>query len=187
MRLTAVLSLCLLLPTAVAGDEPKPEPGFKLLTGAKTLDGWKTKTKAKDAEGEPLDGKAEAFGGRFRLADGVLTIDPKVKGDVIIETAKAFEGDAVIRFEFLPGEGCNNDLFFRGQKFDLNPKQVKPIKVGDWNEFEITVAGSKAEFKCNGEVVRAATLKAGDKGTPFGIRAEFGPIQFRKLRVKAGE
>ncbi|HUR53640.1 MAG TPA: family 16 glycoside hydrolase [Gemmataceae bacterium] len=174
--------LFLFAATAVAADDFKPEPGFELLLKGDALDGWKTKAAAKK-ESEKLDGKAEAFGGRFKLKNGELTIDPKVKGDVTIETAKEFGGDVTIKFEFNPGKGCNNDLFFRGQKFDIK-SDIKGYKEDAWNEFEITLVGTKAEFKCNGELARMANTKV--EKSVFGIRAEFGPIQIRKLRVKGG-
>jgi hypothetical protein len=46
------------------------------------------------------------------------------------------------------------------------------------------VAGGKVEFKNNGEAARTATTKV-EKST-LGIRAEFGPMQVRRLRVKPG-
>ena len=49
-------------------------------------------------------------------------------------------------------------------------------------EFEIIVVGKKIEFRNNGQVQRKGTVKS-DSG-PLGIRAEFGPIQYRRLRVK---
>ncbi len=163
-------------------DGFKPEPGFTMLFNGKNLDGWKLKGKK---EGGDLDGKTEAAGGRFKVVEGVLVIDPKVKGDIIIETKTEFAKDLTIKFEFKPGEGCNNDLFLRGTKFDIiTSSKTKPkgIKQGEWNEMEITFKGDTAEYKCNGEMIGTRKIKA-DK-SPFGIRAEFGPIEFRKLRIK---
>lgn len=155
----------------------KLEPGFTLLLNGKDLTGWKTKK-----GGESLDGKDEAYGKRFVVKDGKLVIDPAVKGDVIIETAKQFK-DVHIKFDFMPGKACNNDLFLRGQKFDLTLKN-KGVKENEWNQFEIIVAGDKAEFKSNGESQRMA--KPGEAATPFGIRAEFGNIEFKNVRFKEG-
>jgi len=176
-RLLAIVAL-LVIPSLAAADDFKLEDGFTLLFNGKDLTGWKTKT------GESLDGKTEGYGGRFKAADGVLTIDPKVKGDVTINSAKEFAKDVHIKFEFLPGEGCNNDLFLRGLKFDLKKPDVKNMKEGEWNTFEIVIAGEKAEFKCNGETIKTQAVKG--KGSPLGLRAEFGPMQVRRLRVKEG-
>jgi hypothetical protein len=164
---------------AVAADDFKPEPGFTLLFNGKDLTGWKEKT-----GGASLDGKTEAYKGRFTVQDGVLVIDPKVKGDVRIMTTRQFAGDVHIKFDYKPGPGCNNDLFLRGQKFDLKKPDVKNLKEGEWNEFEIVIKGDKIEFRNNGEVQRAGTVKS--PSTVFEVRAEFGPVQFRRLRVMGG-
>lgn len=168
--------LGILVARGAAAEDFKPEPGFALLFNGKDLDGWATKG------GESLDGKTEAANGRFKVVDGVLVLDPKVRGDVTINTAKKLGKDVHIKFEFLPGPGCNNDLFFRGLKFDIRKGDVKNMKEGEWNELEIVVRGDRAEFRCNGQVLRTAAVKAAS--SPLGVRAEFGPIQIRRLRAK---
>lgn len=174
----AALLLVAMFPPARAADDFKPEEGFTLLFNGKDLSGWQTK------QGESLEGKTEAFKNRFTTADGILSIDDKVKGDVIIQTTREMSKDSHVKFDFLPGPGCNNDLYFRGIKFDIKKADVKNLKEGEWNEFEIVVQGEKAEFKCNGQVIRSATTKG--PGSPLGIRAEFGAIQYRRIRVKEG-
>lgn len=170
--------LAVILPcsTLSSADTFKPEPGFSLLFNGKNLDGWQTKA------GESLEGKTEAFKGRFKVADGKLVIDPKVKGDVVIQTSRSLAKDVVIGFEYFPGPGCNNDMFFRGHKFDITKNVTKNLKEGEWNQFEIVSSGDTVEFKSNGETQRTAKVKMG--GTPFGLRAEFGPIQYRHIRAK---
>ena len=54
-------------------DDFKPEEGFTLLFNGKDLTGWNT------TKGESLDGKTEAYAGRFKVAGGILTLDPSVK------------------------------------------------------------------------------------------------------------
>jgi hypothetical protein len=114
----------------------------------------------------------------------VLTIDPKVKGDVTIYTAREFAGDVHIKFDFKPGPKCNNDLYLQGLKFDLKVQDVKDWKEGEWNAFEILIKDGKAEFKCNGKTVRTQPVKG--KASTFGLRAELGPVEVRRMRVKAG-
>jgi hypothetical protein len=171
-----IIATFLLVPRPVAAEDAKAESGFTTLFNGKNLDGWKTKS------GEALEGKTEAYKGRFKVADGKLVLDPKVKGDVRIVTTKALSGDTHIKFEFLPGPGCNNDLFFRGTKFDLKKPDVKNLKEGEWNVFEIIVQGDKAEFKNNGQTQR--TMKTKSASSILEVRAEFGPVQFRNIRVK---
>jgi Fe-S oxidoreductase len=179
-KLTGTLLLSaafLAVPIAVFGgpDDFKPEPGFILLFNGKNLDGWKTK------KGDSLDGKMEAYDGRFKVVGGNLVIDPKVKGDLTIVTAKELK-DAHIKFDFLPGAGCNNDLYFRGLKFDLTKGNVKNFKEGEWHDLEIIAQDGKVEFKCKGETQRA--VKAKTASSPLGIRAEYGAVQIRRIRVK---
>ncbi len=174
--LSAIVVTFALAP-CVRADDFKLEDGFSLLI-SKDLTGWKTE------KGDSLDGKSEAFTSRFTLKDGVLHIDPKVKGDVKIFTTKEFDKDVQIKLDFLPDAKCNNDLFLRGIKFDLSAGNVKDWKVGEWNSLEIILKGDKAEFKLNDKAVKTIATKG--KATGFGIRAEFGEMKVRRLRVKEG-
>jgi hypothetical protein len=184
MRRLSSVCLCtglMLTPLPLrAADEFKLEPGFTLLFNGKNLDGWKEASGKK----ESLEGKTEAYNGRFKVVEGKLVYDPSVKGDLYIETAKEFGKDVHIKFDFKPGPKCNNDLFLRGTKFDIIPgnKENKNVKEGEWYTFEIVVKGDTVEHKINGETVR--TSKAGDKATPFKLRAEFGAIEIKNIRVK---
>jgi hypothetical protein len=172
--------LALLVPAfAAAEDDFKIEDGFTPLLNGKDLTGWKEKK-----GGASLDGKTTAYKGRFTMNGDVLVIDPKVKGDVRIMTERQFAGDVHIKFEYKPGKGCNNDLFLRGQKFDIKKPDVKNLEEGKWNLFEIVIIDNKIEFKNNGEVQRRGTVKSAS--TVFEVRAEFGPIEFRRMRVKGG-
>jgi hypothetical protein len=171
----------LLCASFVAADDFKPEPGFELLFNGKNLDGWQTQTGKK----EPLDGKTEAYKGRFVVKDGELVIDPGVKGDVKIETKREFGKTATIRFEFKPDAKCNNDLYLLGTKFDITLAAIKNAKKDDWNDLEIVAKDGKVTFTCNGQLVRSIPTKA-EKST-FAIRAEFGSIAIRKLRAGEGK
>ncbi|HTN74342.1 MAG TPA: family 16 glycoside hydrolase [Pirellulaceae bacterium] len=146
------------------------------LFNGQDLTGWQTKA------GESLEKQPTAFGGRFKVADGNLVIDDKVKGDVVIETVAKLGAKSELRFEFLPNAKCNNDLYFRGVKFDIKPTDVKNLKLDDWNEFEILSGENSLEFKCNGQSIK--TVKTKLPTSSLGIRAEFGAIQYRKLRVQ---
>src|SRR3954447_23758948 len=129
---------CLALAARATADDFKLEPGFTLLFNGKDLTGWKEKT-----GGASLDGKTEAYKGRFTVKGDILVIDPKVKGDVRIVTTREFAKDVHIKFEYQPDAKCNNDLFLRGQKFDLVKGNVKNLQEGEWNQFEIIIKGDK--------------------------------------------
>src|SRR4051794_7858720 len=158
-----------------AAEEFQLEPGFTLLFNGKNLDGWK------EASGkqEPLDGKTEAYKGRFKVVEGKLVYDPAVKGDLYVETTREFGKNVHIKFDFKPGPKCNNDVFLRGTKFDIIPgnQENKKVKEGEWYTFEIVITGTRIEHKINGETVR--TSRATGKATPFKLRAEFGAIEIK--------
>lgn len=166
-----------LLLSLALGGIAFAQTNFTKLLNTTDFTGWKlAKTN------ETLDGKAEAANKRFTVNEGVLKIDPKVKGDLIIQTTREFAKDVHIQFEFKPDAKCNNDLFLRGIKFDISKANIKTYKVDDWNSFEIIVTGESAEYKCNGESLKKLKTKPGK--TPFGIRAEFGAIEIRNLVFK---
>jgi hypothetical protein len=173
-------ALMLLPLPAQSADDFKLEPGFTLLFNGKNLDGWKEASKNK----ESLEGKTEAYNGRFKVVEGRLVYDPSVKGDLYIETAKEFAKDVHIKFDFKPGPKCNNDFFLRGTKFDIIPgnKENKNVKEGEWYTFEIVVTGDKVEHKVGGETSRTSKTKTAS--SPFKLRAEFGAIELKNIRVK---
>ena len=178
--LSALAGLALLVVTPAVADEFKLESGFKLIFNGKDLDGWKEASGKK----ESLDGKTEAYKGRFKVKDGSLILDPSVKGDLYVETAQSFGKDVHVKIDFKPGPKCNNDVFLRGTKFDIVPgnKENKAVKEGQWHTLEIVVSGDKVEHKIDGTTVR--TSKATAKATPLKLRAEFGAIEYRNVRVK---
>ncbi len=168
-----------LLSTVAIGDDFKLEDGFKSFFNGKDLTDWKLRG------GDSLDGKTAAPKNRIQVLDGKLVIDGKTKGNMVIDSAVEFAGDVHIKFEYLPDEKCNNDLYFRGLKFDIKKQGVKNIKFGEWNRFEIVVTGDQVEFKNDGEVQR--TQKAKNNKSPLGVRAEFGAIEIRHMRYKAAD
>jgi hypothetical protein len=174
-----LFALAMLLQSVRAADEP--EASFKPLFNGKNLDGWKEASGKKKGA---LDGQTEAYKGRFKVVEGRLVIDPAVKGDLHIETAREFGKDVHIKFDFKPGAKCNNDVFLRGTKFDIIPgnKENKSVKEGEWSVCEIIVTGDRVEHRINGATARKS--KAGAKGTPFRLRAEFGAIEIKNIRVK---
>jgi len=187
-RMFRFLSLGVLVGSAFiagAAEDFKPDAGFTPLFNSKDLTGWKVAaTNAKDKSGDSTDGKTETPT-KFLVKEGNLVIDAKVKGDITLYTTKTYGGDVHIKFEFKPGEKCNNDLYFRGQKFDIKADPALKFKEGEWNTFEIIIVGGDGEFKCNGESVKK--FKAKPDATTFGIRAELGAIEYRKLQIKSKE
>jgi hypothetical protein len=181
--IVAMFSVALIAQNALSqGGEFKLEPGFTPLFNGKDLTGWKEKG-AKTT----LDGKTEAFKGRFKVEGGnlVYVYKDKLKGNNYIETAKEFAKDVHFKFDFKAGKGCNNDILFRGTKFDIVPDkgETKAVKEGEWYTYELIATGDKIEHKINGKVARAAK-DAKAKAGPIVLRAEFGEIEIKNIRVK---
>lgn len=175
---TIIAAVALFLTAGGEAAEDAPfelEPGFTAFFNGTDLTGWKS-----NKGGEPLDGKTATANQRFQVQDGVLVIDGKVRGNQVIDTAHEFAGDVHIKFEYRPGPGCNNDLYFRGLKFDIKKGDVKNYSEGEWHTFEILVRGDNVEFRSDGETQRKQTAKT--ERSPLGIRAEFGSIEFRRMR-----
>lgn len=177
---TSLLLACLAIAVpAVQGAEPEEfelEPGFTLFFNGQDLTGWQIRG------GESLAGKTEAPKKRIQVVDHKIVIDGKVKGNMVIDTIEPFKGDVHIKFQYLAKEGCNNDLYLRGVKFDIKQGGVKNLEFGKWNELEIIIQGDNLEIKNNGQSQRTASTKS--DSSPLGLRAEFGDIEYRHLRYK---
>jgi hypothetical protein len=61
-------------------------------------------------------------------------------------------------------------------------KKLTNFKPGDWNEIEITVTGTSAICKCNGEVL-GKPMTVPESGT-IGLQSEYGEFEFRRIRIK---
>jgi opacity protein-like surface antigen len=181
MKLFAPAIVFAVLSFSILGQQAnscfaQAKDGFPSLFNGKDLTGWKLKGGASHA------GKTETKNKRFQVKDSTIVIDYKTKGNMVIETEKSFEDNVVIRFEFNASKGFNNDLYFHGLKFDIREGGVKNLKFGQWHQFEIVCKGKQVVFKCDGEIQRTQNAKS--SASPLGIRAEFGPIQYRKLEYK---
>ena len=56
------------------------------------------------------------------------------------------------------------------------------LKSGEWNDLEITVRGTAAECKSNGEILEKA-FKVPATGA-IGLQAEAGKFEFRDVRIR---
>lgn len=187
MRLLSCVLFVCAAGVTFAADEFKPEPGFKLIFNGKNLDGWQTKA----AKPVSLEGKTEAFDNRYVIKDGEIVIDYKVKGDKYIETVQQFSGDFTIRYDFKPGEGCNNDTLLLGTKFDiLSGGKLKGVKDNEWNTMEIVAKDGSVDFVVNGQKLGTQKVKlpkdvkeVKDVKGPLILRAEFGQISYKNIRA----
>lgn len=179
--------VCASAIAVTAADDFKPEPGFVKLFNGKNFDGWQTKA----AKPVSLDGKTDAYDNRYVAKDGEMVIDYKVKGDKYIQTAREFSGDFTIRYDFKPGEGCNNDTLLLGTKFDIvSGGKLKGVKDNEWNTMEIVAKDGSIDFIINGQKAATQKVKAPkdakdtkDVKGPLVLRAEFGVISYKNIRA----
>jgi hypothetical protein len=174
---------------ARAADDFKVEAGYVSLFNGKDLTGWKVGKTGK----EPLDGKTEAADRRFEVKDGVILCNEKDangKGGIKdLYTVKDFNKDFHLKLEFRAAPRADSGVYIRGRQLQVRDyptvgpyKNLKHFKNGDWNELEITVKGTTAECKCNGEVLENAFKVPAQGG--IGLQAEAGQFEFRRIRVK---
>jgi hypothetical protein len=181
-----VWSLLVGMALASAGlDEDKDlspalEKDYVGLFNGKDLTGWRLGTLA-------LEGKTATDNGRFTVTDGAIVIDGKGGGNLY--TIREFDKDFHLKLEFRAAPRADSGLFIRGPQLQVRDyptagpyTTLRNFKKGDWNELDITVSGTTALCKCNGEVIEKA-FKVPAKG-PIGLQSESGKFEFRRIRIK---
>lgn len=194
---STVLPLALLVCTANAADDFKPEEGYISLFNGKDLTGWKygDVPPKKKPPTEVLDGKTASSDKRFEAKDGFIVANIGRGPNMAIYTAKEFNKDFNLKLEFRTTADKpknNSGVFIRGPQLQLDAvtqggltrvfKDLTKFKPGDWNEIEITVTGTQAVCKCNGEMI-GRPMKIPATGT-IGLQAEIGKFEFRRIRIK---
>jgi hypothetical protein len=172
------------------------DDGYTSLFNGKDLTGWKygdVPPKMKPPT-EVLDGKTASSNKRFEARYGMIFANPGKGGNMAIYTAKEFNKDFHLKLEFrtsTENKKNNSGVFIRGPQVQLDGvteggltkvfKNLTKFKPGDWNEIDITVTGTLAVCKCNGEFI--TKMKVPATGT-IGLQSEIGVFEFRKIRVK---
>ena len=179
----------------VAGDEFKSEKEFVTLFNGKDLSGWEygPVPVTKKPIIEKLEGKTATKDKVFLVEDGLIVATGK--RIMALYTAKEYNKDFTFKVEFrntAEKPKDNSGIYIRGPQLQLDAvteggltgvfRKLKKFKVGDWNEIEITVKGTEAICKCNGEMIGKA-MKVPDKGT-IGLQSEYGRFEFRRIRIK---
>ena len=193
-RLLCALLAAGLFPLAgVAGNDA--EEGYTSLFNGKDLTGWEygPVPVAKKPIIEKLDGKAATKDKVFEVRDGLIVGSGKKV--MALYTAKEFNKDFVFKVEFRTSSDNkknNSGIYIRGPQLQLDAvteggltgvfKKLTKFKPDDWNEIEITVKGTEATCKCNGEQI-AKPMKVPEKGT-IGLQSEIGKFEFRRVRIK---
>jgi hypothetical protein len=188
------LSIVALGPFAVA-DDFKPEEDFTLLFNGKDLTGWEygPVPVTKKPIIETLDGKTATKDRVFEVADGVIVASGKKI--MALYTAKEHNKDFQFKLEFrtsAENRKNNSGIYIRGPQLQLDAvteggltgvfRKLEKFRPGDWNEIEITVKGTEAICKCNGEMI-GKPIRVPEKGT-IGLQSEKGQFEFRRIRIR---
>jgi hypothetical protein len=183
------------LVAADAADDFKLEEGFASLFNGKDLSGWQygPVPVTKKPIIEKLDGKTATKEKVFEVSEGSIVASGK--RIMALYTAKEYNKDFHFKLEFRTTADKpknNSGLYLRGPQLQLDAvteggltgvfKKLKKFKPGDWNEIEITVKGTEAICKCNGEQI-GKPMKIPATGT-IGLQSEYGRFEFRRIRIK---
>lgn len=188
--------LCAILAAglfALTGDAQ--EDGFTNLFNGKDLTGWEygPVPVSKKPIIEKLEGKTATKDQVFQVEKGMIVASGK--RIMALYTEKEYNKDFIFKLEFRNSADKpkdNSGIYIRGPQLQLDAvteggltgvfRKLTRFKVGDWNEIEITVNGTQAVCKCNGEMIGKA-MKVPDKGT-IGLQSEYGRFEFRRIRIK---
>jgi hypothetical protein len=173
----------------VATQGQSGEDGYVSLFDGKDLTGWRYPGK----KGASMDGKTKTPDGRIEVKDKTILVhakDAKGKGGIKdLYTEKSFDKDFHLKLEFKAAPRADSGVYIRGNQLQVRDyptvgpyKKLKKFKDGDWNELDIIVKGTKAECRCNGELLeKAFNVPAAG---PIGLQAESGQFEFRNIRIK---
>lgn len=189
----AIAVACLLgaLDGSLSADEA--EEGFVSLFDGKTLSGWHLMNGAKFVVEDGVIKHDEGHGwlrSDKEYTDFILRLElrfmkPKQDGGVFLRAGKEGKDWPDRKYEVQCENSPRMAMIF-GAKHDLNvPLTQKALKpVGEWNEYEIKIVGSRIEVRLNGELV--ATSSSADTLTRgyIGLQGENGSHEYRNLRIK---
>jgi hypothetical protein len=195
-----LLGLIVLSIGASAGALPdaadfKLEDGYTSLFNGKDLTGWDygPVPVTKKPIIEKLDGKTSTKDQVFEVQDGLIIASGKKI--MALYTAREFNKDFEFKVEFRTTAEMkknNSGIYIRGPQLQLDAvteggltgvfRKLQKFKPGDWNEIDITVKGTLATCKCNGEEI-GKPIKVPEMGT-IGLQSEYGKFEFRRVRIK---
>jgi hypothetical protein len=190
-----VLLLLAVAAVAIAADDFKLEAGCTSLFNGKDLTGWEygPVPVTKKPIIEKLDDKTATKDKVFEVSDGLIVASGKKV--MALYTAREYNHDFNFKLEFrtsTDNKKNNSGIYIRGPQLQLDAvteggltgvfKKLQKFKPGDWNEIDITVTGTEALCKCNGEQI-GKPMKVPEKGT-IGLQSEIGKFEFRRIRIK---
>lgn len=185
--------VCSLVTATLSAGEGSDEKDFVPLFDGKSFEGWHIMN---GGQFVVEDGVIKLNGGRGWLrsdkeySDFVLRLQlrfmkPKQDGGVFLRASEEGSGWPTRRYE-VQSENSPRMAKLFGAKYEqdveLTRKALNPD--GQWNEYEITLAGPRIEVRLNGKLV----TKSDDLGKLtrgyIGLQGEGGFHEYRKIRIK---
>ncbi|MFV1968329.1 MAG: DUF1080 domain-containing protein [Pirellulaceae bacterium] len=191
--IVTIATSCLLSAPCVSVAAEKPEEGFASLFDGKTLDGWHLMNGAKFVA---EDGVIKLNGGLGWLRSDkeysgfVLRLEfrfmkARQDGGIFLRSNTAGENWPSRKYEVQVENTVRMAKIFGAEhelNVELTQKVLKP--TGEWNEYEITLVGSKLEVRLNGELVSTSDTAGNLTRGYLGLQAEHGFHEYRNFRIK---
>jgi len=189
----AIAVSCLLLAPKASWAAEKTEEGFVSLFDGKTLAGWHLMNGAKFFVEDGVLKHRVGMGwlrSDKEYADFILRLEfrfmkPNQDGGVFLRSVKEGENWPNRKYEVQIENTLRMAKLF-GAAHDLNvelaQKALKP--VGEWNEYDIKIAGPTLEVRLNGELVTTSRSVDALKRGYLGLQGENGAHEYRNLRIK---
>lgn len=185
------LFLCLAASRPSGGrsaDDFKIAAGYTSLFNGKDLTGWRYP----GVKGRDMDGKTETPDRRMAVENGVIVMREKDEsgknGIRDLYTNKTYNGNFHLKVDFRAGLKADSGVYLRGKQLQIRDfirrgeeKQLTKFKNDDWNELDITVTGTEAVCRVNGQALKTMPVPARGR---IGLQAETGKFEFRRVRVK---
>jgi len=170
--------------------------GFTSLFNGKDLTGWGYLNKKQDELiFESFKGKNQSKDGRFKVIDGILTVNPNNYVElndpsyITLWTAKEYPDDFILTIDFRAAVNADSGIFIRGIQLQCRDyliagpyKNLKNYRAQEWNQIEVVVKGNFARCTCNDEILEEA-LKLPATG-PLGLEADRGQVEYRNIQIK---
>ena len=166
------------------------------LFNGKDLTGWGYRNKKEEEIiFESFDGKNESKDSRFKVIDGILTINPNNYIElndphyITLWTLKEYPDNFYLTIEFRAAMNADSGIFLRGIQLQCRDylvagpyKNLKNYKAQEWNKIEVAVKDNIARCTCNGEILEEG-LKLPVTG-PIGLEADRGQMEYRNIQIK---
>lgn len=191
--IVVLVTSCLLGGANMSLAADKAEEGFVSLFDGQTLGGWHLMNGAKFGV---EDGVIKHNEGRGWLrsdkeyADFIVRLEfrfmkPKQDGGVFLRSVKEGKNWPNQKYE-VQVENTRRMAMIFGAKHDLNVDLVQKVlkPVGEWNEYDIKIVGSRIEVRLNDELVTTSDSATALKRGYLGLQGEDGAHEYRKIRIK---